>query len=97
MEADENPMEASGSLYEGLGLFGDAVHQARVQGLELGCSRFPRELRSVGSHTMISSGGAAQGPGSWSLGLRSWAGIGGQFFFLRSRSEARVWELTCGA
>ena len=84
MEADENPMEAYTKAWA-------------VQGLELGCSRLPRELRSMEAHTMISSGGAAQGPGSWSLGLRSWPGIVCQFVFLRSRSEARVWELTCGA
>ena len=98
MEAHENPMEAYGSLYKSLGLFGDAVHQARGQGLELGCSRFPRELRSMEAHTMVSSGGVAQDPVSWSLGLRSRPGIGCQFVFspLTLRSQgcgAYVWSL----
>ena len=93
MEAHENPMEAYGCLYKSLGLFGDAVHQARVQGLELGCSRIPRELRSMEAHTMISSGGAVQGPGSWSLGLRAWPGIGCQFSFFAHTPKPGLWSL----
>ena len=45
------------------------------------------------AHTMISSGGAAQGPGSWSLGLRSWPGIGCQFVFFAHVPKPGLWSL----
>ena len=64
-----------------------------AQDLDLGCLNFPGETRFMEAHTIVRSGGAAQGPGSWILILRFGPGVASQFVFSAHAPKPGSWIL----